>query len=70
MDQYQEQHNDEPMNYVEGMDSTGTEATTMQQLAQKHDQYADEIEKIKMMLGDEWLSFVFKPFINLNYNCF
>ena len=35
------------------MDSTGAETNTLQQLAQKHDQYADEIEKIKAMLGDD-----------------
>ena len=31
---------------------TGAEASTINHLAQKHDQYQDEIEKIKMMLGD------------------
>ena len=40
------------------MDSTGgggrqEETSTLQQLAQKHDKYADEIEKIKAMLSDD-----------------
>ena len=43
------------MDYMEGNmygDGTGAEPNTMNQLNQKHDQYQDEIEKIKMMLGD------------------
>ena len=38
--------------YGDMLDSTGTEAQTYNQLATKHDQYADEIEKIKAMLGE------------------
>jgi len=47
-------HMNEPMDYMEGnmIDSTGADNNTLNHLAQKHEQYADEIEKIKAMLGD------------------
>ena len=51
--------NDQPMgqysedNFGGALDSTGGgEAYTLNQLAQRHEQYADEIEKIKAMLAD------------------
>lgn len=47
------------MDMYGGVDSTGgnqmqADSGALMQLAQKHDQYADEIQKIKDMLG-EWL---------------
>jgi hypothetical protein len=45
---------EEPMNHYEGMGdgSTGTEANSYQRLAEKHEHYQDEIEKIKALLAD------------------
>ena len=45
------------MDMYGGVDSTGgnqmqADSGALMQLAQKHDQYADEIQKIKDMLGE------------------
>jgi hypothetical protein len=50
-DEYYGQQNSYYFN--EGIDSTGQEANQLQQLSQKHNQYQDEIEKIKAMLGND-----------------